>query len=237
MELDQPRLNILRLIADSESDMANVSKAVGKSHSYLQQYIKRGSPRHLPEDVREALAKFFAVDEALFRSGDASVKAAAEKWGDGGDDRDPPAAAQAPEFNDAISELDIRASAGPGALVESDIEAVIDHWRIPPAVLRNQTASTTGSLKIITVKGDSMAPDFMPGERVLVDTADKLPSPAGVFVLWDGFGLVIKRVEMIPYSNPPMARLISRNSQFQAYECLAEEVQISGRVIGKWHWT
>lgn len=237
MELDQPRLNLLKLIGEHESDMTALSREAGKNHAYLQQYLKRGTPRVLPEDVRAALAKHYGVSEDLFRLGDASVKAAVALWGGPGDRHDAPAPMSTPDFGDAISEMDIKASAGPGALVDSHDEAVIDHWRIPPAVLKTQTASPTDNLRIITVKGDSMAPDFLPGERVLVDLADKLPSPAGVFVLWDGFGLVIKRVEMVPYSNPPKARLISRNSQFQAYECLAEEVQISGRVIGKWHWT
>jgi len=38
-------------------NMAEVSRAIGRSHSYLQQFLERGVPRSLPEDVRDELAK------------------------------------------------------------------------------------------------------------------------------------------------------------------------------------
>ncbi len=82
-----------------------------------------------------------------------------------------------------------------------------------------------------------MRPDFQPGERVMVDTQDRVPSPPGVFAVWDGFGLVVKRVEMIPYSDPPTARLISSNQEYKTYKLSLATVKINGRVVGKWHWT
>jgi hypothetical protein len=38
---------------------------------------------------------------------------------------------------------------------------------------------------------------------VLVDLGRRAPTPPGVFVLYDGMGLVAKRVEHIPNSDPP----------------------------------
>jgi phage repressor protein C with HTH and peptisase S24 domain len=70
-----------------------------------------------------------------------------------------------------------------------------------------------------------------------VDTDDRSPSPAGAFALWDGFGLVVKYVEVIPGSDPVMVRLISRNSVFETYERPVEDIHINGRIIGKWLWT
>ena len=52
MNLDPPRTLLLKLIADYETDLASVSKALGRNHAYLQQYIKRGTPQELPEEVR-----------------------------------------------------------------------------------------------------------------------------------------------------------------------------------------
>ena len=72
---------------------------------------------------------------------------------------------------------------------------------------------------------------------MLVDTSDRRPSPPGPFIVWDGFGVVLKRVEMVPYSDPPMVRLLSRNEAYDTYERPLDEVVINGRVIGKWHWT
>lgn len=71
----------------------------------------------------------------------------------------------------------------------------------------------------------------------MVDTQDRSPSPPGIFVVWDGFGLVVKRMEMVPYSDPPKVRLISRNREYSTLELPAEDVHINGRVFGKWLWT
>ena len=136
-----------------------------------------------------------------------------------------------------LQELDVRAAAGEGAGIDSPMHRTVAEWTMPRAVLRGHTTATAGGLKIITVYGDSMTPEFQPGDRVMVDTGDRVPSPPGVFVIWDGFGLVVKRVEMIPYSDPPMMRLLSRNGQYEPREIPAREVVINGRVVGKWQWT
>lgn len=45
-------------------DKREVSKRLGKNHAYLQQFIKRGSPKVLPDDIRRALAHILRVEEA-----------------------------------------------------------------------------------------------------------------------------------------------------------------------------
>jgi phage repressor protein C with HTH and peptisase S24 domain len=80
------------------------------------------------------------------------------------------------------------------------------------------------------VEGDSMTPTLVDGDIVLVDTARKIPTPPGIFVLHDGMGLVAKRLEHIPQSDPPRVRIISDNSFYQPYECTADEVNIIGRI-------
>ena len=119
----------------------------------------------------------------------------------------------------------------------ADAEAVVSEWQIPLELLRSQTDAAIGALRIIRVLGDSMLPDYRPGQRVLVNTDDRLPSPPGVFVVWDGFGLVIKRLEIIPYSDPPTVRLISANSSYGTYERPLADVMVNGRVMGSWQWT
>lgn len=137
-----------------------------------------------------------------------------------------------------IPELDVRALAGGGAIPDlADPQAMIAEWQIPFDFLRSHTHAAPASLRIIRVHGDSMVPDFRPGERVLVNTDDRLPSPPGVFIVWDGFGLVIKRLEVIPYSEPATVRLISANADYAVYERPLEDVTVNGRVIGRWQWT
>ncbi len=42
-----------------------------------------------------------------------------------------------------------------------------------------------------------MEPELSEGDRLLVDTARRVPATGEMFVLWDGDGLVVKRVERV----------------------------------------
>lgn len=69
------------------------------------------------------------------------------------------------------------------------------------------------------------------GDRILVDTSQRVPVPPGIFVIWDGLGLVAKRIEHVPHSSPPTVVIRSINPEYATYERHAEDVRIVGRVI------
>lgn len=57
----------------SRSNLRRASLHIGKSASYLHQYVWRGAPKTLPADVRAKLASFLGVDaDALFANADDS---------------------------------------------------------------------------------------------------------------------------------------------------------------------
>jgi len=56
---DKTRNALKRLIADSGVDMATVSRAIGKNHAYIQQYLTRGVPAELGYKTALALADYF----------------------------------------------------------------------------------------------------------------------------------------------------------------------------------
>lgn len=56
------------------------------------------------------------------------------------------------------------------------------------------------------------------------------PTLPGIFVLFDGLGLVAKRLEHVVNSDPPTVRIISDNPLYAPYERSAEEVNIIGRI-------
>ncbi|NBC33900.1 MAG: hypothetical protein GVY13_14595 [Alphaproteobacteria bacterium] len=62
-DLDPVRNLILRLVIRHETTLAAVSRAIGRNHAYLHQFINRKTPRRLPEDVRHALAAHLGIDE------------------------------------------------------------------------------------------------------------------------------------------------------------------------------
>lgn len=138
-----------------------------------------------------------------------------------------------------IREHDVGASAGhglePAQLIGQGAEAVLAEWTMPADLIRAHTTASS-ELAIIRVEGDSMEPDYRPGERVLVDRSRRKPSPPGVFVVWDGMGLVLKRVELVPGSDAKRIRLSSINDGYMPYEIDVDDYTIIARVIGKWVW-
>lgn len=63
MSDDSARIRIQTLADESGRSLAYLSGVIGRNASYLQQYLKRGSPRVLPEEDRRLLAAYFEVDE------------------------------------------------------------------------------------------------------------------------------------------------------------------------------
>ena len=54
--------------------------------------------------------------------------------------------------------------------------------------------------------------------------------PPGVFVIWDGMGVVARRVEHVVRSDPPTVAIKSANPEYRTYKREADEVNIIGRV-------
>ena len=98
-------------------------------------------------------------------------------------------------------------------------------------MIRHEFRARAADLRVITIDGDSMEPLLSSGDRILVDTSQRVPVPPGIFVVWDGIGIVAKRVEHIPNSEPARIVIRSINPEYQTYERTAEEVRIIGRVI------
>jgi hypothetical protein len=65
--MDAVRKLILERLDELGTNMAAVSRAIGKSHAYLQQFIYRGVPVDLPEKVRIPLADVLRVEQEKLR--------------------------------------------------------------------------------------------------------------------------------------------------------------------------
>lgn len=85
---------------------------------------------------------------------------------------------------------------------------------------------------VIRISGDSMAPTYPDGCRVLVDAAVVAPSPPGVFVLWDGTAHVVARCQVLIGSNPPTVRMTYDNSGMKPIEVPLSSLTVSGSVAG-----
>lgn len=222
-QLDPVRRRLLRLVAEGRTNLRAASLAIERNAAYLHQFIHRGTPRVLAEDDREALAEHLGCSPDLLKH-DRSVRRRARPK------RPPVAPHAAPKGYSAVPEIDVRASAGPGDW-NDDIEQTTDMWLFADPLIRHEFRARPEDLQMITVDGDSMEPLLSGGDRVLIDVSRQVPVPPGIFVIWDGMGLVAKRIEHVPNSEPPKVVLKSLNPEYDSYERPAEKVRVVGRAV------
>lgn len=204
------RAALARLIEERGGDFTGLSRLIGRNPAYIQQFIRRGTPRKLAEADRRLLARYFGVDEAVL----------------GG-----PAPDEGGGALVAVSRLDVGAAAGAGAF-DGD-ERGEAHIAFAPAWLRRIARGAPGQLSIIRVAGDSMAPALGDGDDILVDRGDGAARLRdGIYVLRIDDALVVKRVAV-----NPATRTLSIRSDNPAYpgwpDCDPAAVEIVGRVV----WT
>ena len=109
---------------------------IGRNSAYLNQYVKRASPRALEERDRLKLARFLGIGESELRAGD-------------GYDRPAPSRADTVD----VPRLPLDASAGPGAFAAEEIS--YDTHRLSRRWLR-EMGLEGAKLSAIRVEGDSM---------------------------------------------------------------------------------
>ena len=229
MERDSIRQMIHDLLWKRGMNMRGASLAIGRNASYLHGFLKRESPKVLSHQDAEKLAEVLGCKpEALLhaeRPPRRKVVDAKSRRGSKTELGSMPLA--------GIPEVDVEASAGPGALAgELVVESA--RWFLPEGMLRHEGGANPGAIRVLRVRGESMEPELSEGDRLLVDTSRRIPETGGMFVLWDGCGLVVKRVEHVPSDGGvPELRLKSANPDYADYNCLAEDIHVVGKVL----WT
>lgn len=207
--MNDPRAQLERLIRERGEDYAALSRLLGRNPAYIQQYMKRGSPRRLAEDDRRLLARYFGVDESLLGGAARSM---------------------VEEGLVRIPRLDVHASAGPGALDAE--EKRLGRIGFDAAWLRRLGLGGGGSdrLSVIRVDGDSMTPTLSDGDDILVDREDGAGRLRdGIYVLRIEDALVVKRLAVGPGGR------LSVRSDNDAYpgwpDVEPDSIDVVGRVV------
>lgn len=212
MPMDSVRKRLVNAIEEQGLTLKDVSLRLGRNHAYLQQFVDRGIPEKLKEADRHKLSAILSVPEREL--------GAPERPGQ-------PLAANSNVSN--VPEYQVHVSAGGGALVAEENKR--RDWPFASDYLQNELGLTRSKLAVVEVRGDSMEPTLSSGDRVLVNMSDRQVSQPGIFIIFDGDGTVVKRVEKIPGSSPQRIVLISDNPLHGKYELDSEVVQIVGRVV------
>jgi phage repressor protein C with HTH and peptisase S24 domain len=211
MDQSHPRDALDRLIKERGEDYVGLSRLIGKNPAYIQQFIKRGTPRKLDEDDRRTIARYLGVSEALL----------------GG-----PSDSQGEDSTGGmikVPRLDVGASAGHGAINES--EGAVSHIAFDPKWLRQLCKGGTNHLSFIRVQGDSMSPTLADGDDILVDGGDggdRLRD--GIYVLRREDVLMVKRLAINPFG--ARATIKSDNPAYPEWKDVElSTLAIIGRVV------
>lgn len=207
--MEDSREALERLIQEQGTSYTGLSRLLGRNVSYIQQFIRKGSPRQLDERDRAILARFFGVDEQVLGA---------------------PSHRSGPVVELVqIPILEVEASAGHGALAE--LEAKSAQFGFDEGWLRKLTASNASKLSIIKVTGDSMEPTLNDGDEVMVDLADgQARLRDGIYVLRMDDALNVKRVAIEPKGR--QISVVSDNPAYPSWNGLERRaINIVGRVL------
>lgn len=225
MDENAPRQILARLIADKGENYGALSRLIGRNAAYIQQFIKRGTPRKLDEEDRRLLARYFGVDEALL--GGPAAHSPPHMLSDNTQD-----SRIFPRMEGAvlIPRLYIQASAGHGSLPGNEDEGgTISFDRRWLKML----GLSPENLSIIDVKGESMAPTLDNGDTIMVDRADATGRLRdGIYVLRLDDALMVKRVALSPRRDTVGLTISSDNSHYPSWPDMDPAlVDIVGRVV------
>lgn len=213
---EDPRIVLERLIAERGENYADLSRLLKRNPAYIQQFIKRGTPRKLDEEDRRVLARYFGVAEDLL-GGPASAAPLSRK------PRALPAVVTVPR-------LSLGASAGPGSLDED--ERATGAIAFDASWLRHLGVQPQ-RVSIIRVDGESMAPTLNDGDEIMVDHDDAAARLRdGVYVLRLDGVLMVKRIALGPRRG--LFSVLSDNGHYPDWIDIDPSlVAIVGRVV----WT
>lgn len=205
--MSDARQRLLELARDRGASLAGLSQLIGRNPTYLQQFVRKGSPRKLEEEDRRTLAEFFGVAEAEL--GAPEGKSYASATGDWIE----------------VPRLSLDASAGPGAFGAREVP--FDSFRFSPRWLR-EMGLEGADLTAIRVEGDSMEPLLRSGDEIFVDRNKR--GREGIHVVRIGDALHVKRLQA---SAPGRIALVSENPAYAPIELASDELDVIGRVVWK----
>ena len=220
MKPDPFRTRLRELLRRNGLNMRQASLAIGRNHSFLQQYLTREHPRVLRHGDSEALANLLGCKPDELRHPVVPPRRPAKRQR-----RRPPAGAPVA----GVPEL-VGAAAGCLARNEA-VPRESPRWYLPNAMLRQEGRANPGDLRIVSVFGDAMEPLLSEGDRLVIDAARRHPATGELCVLWDGNGLAIRRVEIVHGTEPAQLRLTTANPDYAPITCLAREARIVATVL------
>jgi len=212
---DPVRLAILSAIARAPkgTSLKKLSEELGRNHAYLQQFIQRGTPRILPEDVRFALAQRLGIHEETLRHPAPTHLAESSP----------------PPLQPATKGLIPNTSPDDFLTIDA-----IDHpsqggdvlpWSVPRTLF--PTAFPLDALKLVRLSSLPQNTGSQ-SEMVIIDRSDQDAMHAGLFALDQGDHIRVRHLEQVSATADDI--IVSRLHD-QQYHAPSSALTILGRVV------
>jgi transcriptional regulator with XRE-family HTH domain len=105
-------------------------------------------------------------------------------------------------------------------------------WLFPTSFVHEQLHTSSNRLLVVEINSDSMAPTIRAGERVIVDTGHKTPTPDGLYAIRDTFeSVVVKRLQVMRSTKPTRVKIISDNTNHASEEAPLSDIEVVGKIL------
>ncbi len=192
-----------RLIRQSGESYAAISRRIGRNAAYVQQFIRRGTPRRLSELDRQRLALHFGISERALGAPDPAIR---------------PDSARISIGDEAC------------VLVPCIITRESTAIALNPALASSISGGNSEHLAGLMAEGDSMAPTIMPGNFMLFDMSVRHARCDGLYLLAGGARPFVRRLMLHPVSG--RISIHADNPAYPAWaDCEPSGVPVIGRLL------
>jgi transcriptional regulator with XRE-family HTH domain len=209
-----------QLMAARSLSARSLSEAAGTPPDTARN-ILRGRSRHPRADTLAGLANVLGVSVGVLTGAEplppldaGSSPAAARATGD----------VELPEVTFPAAALKPSAAPAP--------EPTGAAWRIPADVLAGRGLEA-GLLVLVQAPHD--LDEIRSGDRLLLDPGQRLPSPPGIFLLWDGIAPTLARLRVSPSSTSALRVRMTGGGGDEVVDFT--ELEVLGRAVGRWSMT
>ncbi|PID36843.1 MAG: transcriptional regulator [Rhodobacterales bacterium] len=173
---------VRKVISDNKLSLKDFSEKIGVQYRTVQRYIAK--ERALSSDFLQAMTDHMDVSASWILSGKGD-----KYLGEGPNGR-----TSNSDFV-SIQRFDIAASAGHGALSESEIGT--GHYAFNRTWLARRGLNPD-DLAVIAVRGDSMEPELYDQDLILLDRSQTSPRDGDMYVVRYSGDLFVKRIQVVP---------------------------------------
>ena len=130
---------------------------------------------------------------------------------------------------------------GPGDILELDARprqgrpvapAEPESWSFPRSFVAERLHASAAKLRVLEIEGDAMAPTIMAGDRVVIDTGHKDPTPDGLYAIRDPLGgIVVRRLQVLRSARPVRVKVICDNQSHATEEVAHTQLDVLGKAV------